>query len=170
MRERERETERERERERETETDREIKNCQTKGNKCPKRYLTYIRGRQKHPISQEKIKTNFVFSDHFHQIIYIIPAPSTPTSRPLLPAPRPLYPRPPPPLPPYLPRPPAHVWLEKCSTWSCLNTKLFYLKSLFFLQMILCARWFGWLVVLRLNVPVNNFSVITGRSHRFLGK
>ena len=28
---------------------------------------------------------------------------------------------------------------------------------------------FGWLVVLRLNVPVNNFSVISGRSHRFLG-
>ena len=28
----------------------------------------------------------------------------------------------------------------------------------------------GWLVVLRLNVPVNNFSVISGRSHRFLGK
>ena len=28
---------------------------------------------------------------------------------------------------------------------------------------------FGWLVVLRLNVPVNNFSVILGRSHRFLG-
>ena len=28
-----------------------------------------------------------------------------------------------------------------------------------------------WLVVvLRLNVPVNNFSVISGRSHRFLGK
>ena len=27
----------------------------------------------------------------------------------------------------------------------------------------------GWLVVLRLNVPVNNFLVISGRSHRFLG-
>ena len=27
----------------------------------------------------------------------------------------------------------------------------------------------GWLVVLRLNVPVNNFSVISGRSHCFLG-
>ena len=26
-----------------------------------------------------------------------------------------------------------------------------------------------WLVVLRLNVPVNNFSVMAGRSHRFLG-
>ena len=27
----------------------------------------------------------------------------------------------------------------------------------------------GWLVVLRLNVPVTNFSVMSGRSHRFLG-
>ena len=27
----------------------------------------------------------------------------------------------------------------------------------------------AWLVVLRLNVPVNNFSVISGRSHHFLG-
>ena len=27
----------------------------------------------------------------------------------------------------------------------------------------------NWLVVLRLNVPVNNFSVMSGRSHRFLG-
>ena len=27
----------------------------------------------------------------------------------------------------------------------------------------------SWLVVLRLNVPVNNFSVMLGRSHRFLG-
>ena len=26
-----------------------------------------------------------------------------------------------------------------------------------------------WLVVLRLNVPVNNFSVMSGRSHLFLG-
>ena len=90
-----------RERGRETQRQTEKGNGQTKGNKSQKRYLTYIRGRQKHPISQ-KMK-NFVFSDNFHQIIYIIPAPSTP-------APRPLYPRPPPPLsppplPPY-PRPP----------------------------------------------------------------
>ena len=28
---------------------------------------------------------------------------------------------------------------------------------------------FWLLVVLRLNVPVNNFSVMSGRSHRFLG-
>ena len=27
----------------------------------------------------------------------------------------------------------------------------------------------GWLVVLRLNVPFNNFSVMSGRSHHFLG-
>ena len=26
-----------------------------------------------------------------------------------------------------------------------------------------------WMVVLRLNIPVNNFSVMSGRSHRFLG-
>ena len=39
-----------------------------------------------------------------------------------------------------------------------------------------CVHWrirdvmlVGWLVVLRLNVPVNNFSVMSGRSHRFLG-
>ena len=29
--------------------------------------------------------------------------------------------------------------------------------------------WNARLVVLRLNVPVNNFSVMSGRSHRFLG-
>ena len=34
---------------------------------------------------------------------------------------------------------------------------------------IYCVILVGWLVVLRLNVPVNNFSVISGRSHRFLG-
>ena len=28
----------------------------------------------------------------------------------------------------------------------------------------------SWLVVLRFNVPVNNFSVMSGRSHRFRGK
>ena len=80
---------RESERERQRQT--EKRNCQTKENKIKKRYLTYIRGRQKLPISQ-KMK-NFVFSDNFHQIIYIIPAPFTP-------APSPLYPRSPPPLPP----------------------------------------------------------------------
>ena len=32
-----------------------------------------------------------------------------------------------------------------------------------------CIIKVGWLVVLRLNVPVNNFSVMSGRSHRFLG-
>ena len=53
---------------------------------------------------------NFVFSDNFHQIIYIIPtplpppplppllAPSTPAHRPLYPRPRPLYSRTPAPL------------------------------------------------------------------------
>ena len=28
---------------------------------------------------------------------------------------------------------------------------------------------FGWLVDLIINVPVNKFSVMLGRSHRFLG-
>ena len=32
-----------------------------------------------------------------------------------------------------------------------------------------CFGFEDWLVVLRLNVPVNNFSVMSGRSHRFLG-
>ena len=32
-----------------------------------------------------------------------------------------------------------------------------------------CGPTVSWLVVLRLNVPVNNFSVMSGRSHRFLG-
>ena len=101
-------------RESESERQTEKRNCQTKGNKIQKWYLTYIRGRQKLPISQ-KMK-NFVFSDNFHQIIYIIPTPFTPAPRsppplPPLPAPstpahRPLYPRPPPPLSPY-PRPPC---------------------------------------------------------------
>ena len=31
------------------------------------------------------------------------------------------------------------------------------------------SKALGWLFVLRLNVPVNNFSVMSGRSHRFLG-
>ena len=31
------------------------------------------------------------------------------------------------------------------------------------------SKALGWLVVLRLNVPVNNFSIMSGRSHRFLG-
>ena len=90
---------REREREREREGERQKKrNCQTKGNKSKKRYLTYIRGRQKHPISQKKMK-NFVFSDNFHKIIYIIPAPFPPVPRRLYP--RSLYPRPTPSTPPH---------------------------------------------------------------------
>ena len=52
--------------------------------------------------AEENKMKNFIFSDHFHQIIYIIPALSTT-------APRPLYPRFPPPLP-LVPSPsiPAH--------------------------------------------------------------
>ena len=36
-------------------------------------------------------------------------------------------------------------------------------------QFLLQVSIHCWLVVLRLNVPVNNFSVMSGRSHRFLG-
>ena len=36
-------------------------------------------------------------------------------------------------------------------------------------KVVVTAGQVGWLVVLRLNVPVNNFSVMSGRSHRFLG-
>ena len=65
---------------------------------------------------------NFVFSDHFHQIIYIIPAPSPPAPRPSIPAPRHLYPRPPrprfsrppPPLPPYPRAPPPSTRPSTC--------------------------------------------------------
>ena len=105
-----------REREREGEREREI--AKPRENRSQKRYLTYIRGRQKHPISQKKMK-NFVFSDHFHQIIYIIPAPSTPAPRPLYPCPPPPLPLPPlspppPPLPlyPRPPCPPAHYLIS----------------------------------------------------------
>ena len=104
---------RERESERQRQRQTEKRNCQSKGNKIKKRYLTYIRGRQKLPISQKT--KNFVFSDNFHQIIYIIsapfiPAPSTPAPRPLYHRPPPLYPRPlypRTPAPP--PRPPAQL-------------------------------------------------------------
>ena len=37
------------------------------------------------------------------------------------------------------------------------------------LLFIMYVNDLGWLVVLRLNVQVNNFSVMSGRSHRFLG-
>ena len=93
MRERERETERERERERDRQIDRQRnKNFQTKG-KMSKTVSDIHQRQTKTSNFAEENKKNFVFSDHFHQIIYIIPAPSTPT-------PRPLYPRSPPPLPP----------------------------------------------------------------------
>ena len=34
---------------------------------------------------------------------------------------------------------------------------------------LISLRYAVVVVVLRLNVPVNNFSVMSGRSHRFLG-
>ena len=92
---------RQRERERERQRWTEKRNCQTMGNRSKKQYLTYIRGRQKHPISQ-KMKT-FVFSDNFHQIICIIPAP------------HPLYPHSSPPLPlPPNPTPSTPIPLSTC--------------------------------------------------------
>ena len=45
-----------------------------------------------------------------------------------------------------------YVWIW--SNWTAINVALYDLK---------------YVVVLRLNVPVNNFSVMSGRSHRFLG-
>ena len=49
-------------------------------------------------------------------------------------------------------------------TWSKTPKDMFsHDKAQIYLAVI------GWLVVLRLNVPVNNFSVMSGRSHRFLG-
>ena len=46
------------------------------------------------------------------------------------------------------------------------------IKMTFMNYSLFCASWIYIhedLVVLRLNVPVNNFSVMSGRSHRFLG-
>ena len=58
--------------------------------------------------------------------------------------------------------------VENSNTLSHLSVRV--------LQIAYCAeakflmvRHFLDLVVLRLNVPVNNFSVMSGRSHRFLG-
>ena len=107
----------ERERERETESDREIKNCQTKPREIKVQNGIWHTS-EAHPISQKKIK-NFVFSDHFHQIIYIIPAPSTPTPRPFYPrSPSPLPPPPlSPPTDPFIPvppPPPVHPPLDSC--------------------------------------------------------
>ena len=52
-----------------------------------------------------------------------------------------------------------------------LTSALFVNNLLKFIQVQFAAYYntVGWLVVLRLNVPVNNFSVMSGRSHRFLG-
>ena len=52
------------------------------------------------------------------------------------------------------------------------DTAVSFLHVLFnicFDNSIMPSEWGGWLVVLRLNVPVNNFSGMSGRSHRFLG-
>ena len=46
---------------------------------------------------------------------------------------------------------------------------IFLLFAKFCVNCFYISGQVGWLVVLRLNVPVNNFSVMSGRSHRFLG-
>ena len=122
-------------RERERDRDRQRKEiAKTKGNKIQKWYLTYIRGRQKLPISQ-KMK-NFVFNDNFHQIIYIIPAPLTPAPRPLyphspplpprtapsIPVPRPLYPR--------IPDPPVHPPMFRSVQFMLALKYFFYIRTL----------------------------------------
>ena len=114
----------------------EKRKCQTKGNKIQKWYLTYIRGRQKLPNSQ-KMK-NFVFSDNFHQIIYIIPTPFTPAPAPFTPTPRPLYPRPRPLLSPYPrpPCPPAH------DSYTCIH----WLKHKVFLKILHILRPYSSIV------------------------
>ena len=115
MRERERERER---REREThththtETDRERKIAKSREIRV-KNGIWHTS--EADNFTEENKMKNFVFSDHFHQIIYIIPAPSTPAPRSPspLPPPRHLYPRPSPPPPlspptaPFTPVPPA---------------------------------------------------------------
>ena len=49
------------------------------------------------------------------------------------------------------------------------DTGLVFTENSELAGMVRFSYWFSWLVVLRLNVPVNNFSVMSGRSHRFLG-
>ena len=66
---------------------------------------------------------------------------------------------------PYKPTKWLKVKVQKQSTkqWIVtLNARITKMFKIFWKQE-------GWLVVLRLNVPVNNFSVMSGRSHRFLG-
>ena len=51
-----------------------------------------------------------------------------------------------------------------------LNLKASFLYyELVFIEVTLRSSLFVCLFVLRLNVPVNNFSVMSGRSHHFLG-
>ena len=57
------------------------------------------------------------------------------------------------------------MFLARMCMWFWYNPWIFF----FSLAFQFSVTNFGWLVVLRLNVPVNNFSVISGRSHRFLG-
>ena len=57
---------------------------------------------------------------------------------------------------------------SKCVNYRIFKTEHKFENYLLYLPFKL-RKSFGWLVVLRLNVPFNNFSVMSGRSHRFLG-
>ena len=71
-------------------------------------------------------------------------------------------------------KPVAVKILLKLEPWEYMETDEYYLICIEDYLVIYVALSppesdVGWLVVLRLNVPVNNFSVMSGRSHRFLG-
>ena len=53
--------------------------------------------------------------------------------------------------------------------WDSISGAIRLLLRFYIMAMRLLLRFYIKLVVLRLNVPVNNFSVMSGRSHRFLG-
>ena len=84
--------------EREMERERDRETTKNKANKSQTRYLTYIRGGQEHPTSQNKMK-HFVFYDNFHQIVYIIPPLPLPKLR------TPVH-------PPYLVKKPAWTYFQ----------------------------------------------------------
>ena len=50
-----------------------------------------------------------------------------------------------------------------------INIKVVPFQKIAFLRVFFLFVLFVCLFVLRLNVPVNNFSVMSGRSQRFLG-
>ena len=93
---------------------------------------------------------NFAFSDNFHQMIYIIPAPFSPVPRPLyprspLPAPLPLPPLPPP--PPHLPPAPPPVHPPQDIQIFCLLPGWLYEAELLY-QGLDTKRWQNVLFIL----------------------